>query len=319
MRQISLLLLVFTTLTTSISAQTNTGEWISNQDTVYQKWLKDSGLDSLLSVSSIFQENDSVYVDIEFSVSEDGLILPGWEQVKRDYEMMSPFTLEQKLFYRAVHVLGLPQESLRVRIRDSFDEFEINCFTREIFFGPEGVIVYEGSDNCNLRSKIRTLTWKGVPLDSFRRGSEKKVSGKLGKQELYDRIADFAKAKFEREVCDLRTPKVVIREKVNILRFQVYDLCKEVLTDEENPLICRVLRRTGYDCNWIKREMLSFTIIAQEFDGGFSLYCEIEGKYGSGLFDKVRKEGYVDMEVDFDEYLELYADKFVLELSERLN
>lgn len=56
--------------------------------------------------------------------------------------------------------------------------------------------------------------------------------------------------------------------------------------------------------------MLRFTISYEETLDGFRVRIELDGKYGSGLYNNVRRGGYIDMEVDFDEYLEDYSDEF---------
>lgn len=45
------------------------------------------------------------------------------------------------------------------------------------------------------------------------------------------------------------------------LRFDVSDLCREVIKDAQNPTICRWLKRLGYNCNWTARELPSFTFV----------------------------------------------------------
>jgi hypothetical protein len=101
-----------------------------------------------------------------------------------------------------------------------------------------------------------------------------------------------------------------------VLRFEVTDLCKVVLVDETNPVICDWLVARLKPCNWIKRELLTFTIVYEPRDYGFNLNVEIDGKVGSGIYERVRRGGYYSMEVDFDDYLERYADAFCIELKQ---
>lgn len=56
--------------------------------------------------------------------------------------------------------------------------------------------------------------------------------------------------------------------------------------------------------------MLRFIISYEETLDGFRVRIELDGKYGSGFYNNVRRGGYIDMEVDFDEYLEDYSDEF---------
>lgn len=67
-----------------------------------------------------------------------------------------------------------------------------------------------------------------------------------------------------------------------------------------------------------KRERLTFTIAYVPTVEGINLNIEIDGKYGSGFYRTVCRGGYHSMEVDFDDYLEVYADKFSQELKAAL-
>jgi hypothetical protein len=96
------------------------------------------------------------------------------------------------------------------------------------------------------------------------------------------------------------------------LRFEVVNLCLEVLKDE--GVVCPMMRRLGIDCNFAKRELLTFTITYTETTNGFQLNITLDGKYGSALYENVRRGGYMNMEFDFDEELDRYADQFKEEL-----
>ena len=115
--------------------------------------------------------------------------------------------------------------------------------------------------------------------------------------------------------CENRTPAVSLPMiDGNLMRFEVTDLCKEVLKDESNNTICDFLSKYVKPCNWIKREKLTFSFTYQPREGSFILKCEVEGKVGSGFYDQVGRGGYLDMEIDFDGSLKDYADKLQYEL-----
>lgn len=128
----------------------------------------------------------------------------------------------------------------------------------------------------------------------------------------------FAAEKYATPKCEGRKPQVKRLPNEDYLRFQVSNLCREVLTDEQNPIVCRWLRTFGYDCNWIKRELLTFTVIYIPTDTGFQLNITLEGKVGSGYYEDIRRDGYMDMEVDFKSYLEEYADIIAQEIKDYL-
>jgi len=88
--------------------------------------------------------------------------------------------------------------------------------------------------------------------------------------------------------------------------------------DESKSSWCKLVNRIGINCNTIKRELLTFIIKYKPTETGINLNIEIDGKFGSGLYSTVRRGGYHSMEVDFDEYLDIYAQKFIVDLKQYL-
>lgn len=164
------------------------------------------------------------------------------------------------------------------------------------------------------KSKIREVNIKSDDFKDMKKMSVQAFQQKFDRKTVYEKIHSYAKQKYERKTCDQRNPKLRLLESEGVLRFEITDLCREVLTDEANPLLCKILRNFGYDCNWVKRELLIFTVIQRETPTGFQLHLEIDGKYGSGFYENVRRGGYLSMEIDFDDYLERYADQFKEEI-----
>ena len=128
----------------------------------------------------------------------------------------------------------------------------------------------------------------------------------------------YAKERFERTSCAERYPEVRVLEDRDVLRFKVVDLCKEVLKDESS-VVCGWLRSFGFDCNWAKRELLTFIITHEETLDGIRLKVTIDGKIGSGFYANVRRGGYISMEPDRDEELSEYALVFSNELRKMLD
>ncbi|MEL6945034.1 MAG: hypothetical protein AAFO82_20445, partial [Bacteroidota bacterium] len=116
-----------------------------------------------------------------------------------------------------------------------------------------------------------------------------------------------------------RKPGVKILEDQNILRFVISDLCREVLEDERPPIPCKVYRTiTNNDCEWVKREKLYFTIVYSEKNGNAILHLSINGKYAAGFVEDPKNGGYRNMEIQFQQYLEDYADVVVRRITKIL-
>ncbi|MDX1943595.1 MAG: hypothetical protein SFU99_23715 [Saprospiraceae bacterium] len=303
-------LLAATALHAQIEDLTKDSEFFEKQKIEYQRWLDHSGLGSTLKVHAIEVKPQQLSLYLAFPYQDIDSIMVAWRTLKSAFEKERPLTLEQELFYKMVHLMEVRQSLANVQIYDTYDLRKEPLFSRAIYFKNDSVNV----DASNPKSKIREVNIKPDDFSDMRRMSVQSFNQKFNRKMVYDKIHTYAKQKYERKTCDQRNPQLRLLESDGILRFEIIDLCREVLTDEANPLLCKILRKVGYDCNWVKRELLTFTVIQRETSTGFQLSIEIDGKYGSGFYENVRRGGYLSMEIDFDDYLERYADQFKEEI-----
>ena len=285
---------------------TKDSEFFSKQAVLYQRWLDHSGFGKVLKVQTIEAKPQELSLFLAFHYEDIDSIANAWKKLKTDYERVSATTLEQELFYKMVNLMEVRQSMANVQIYDTYDLRKEPLFFRGIFF-KDGAVKVEES---NPRSKIEEMVLSPVDFKKMKSWSVQNFQQKYDRQTVYDKIFACARQRFERKVCEQRSPKVRLLENQEVLRFEVTDLCREVLTDEANPLLCQILRGLGYDCNWVKREMLIFEVTYRETTTGFQVRIELDGKYGSGLYETVRRGGYLSMEIDFDDYLERYSDSF---------
>jgi len=156
-------------------------------------------------------------------------------------------------------------------------------------------------------------------LKAAKKPSNSAFQKQYTQQYVFDKVYQYAKQRYEREICFERHPKVSVPQiDGNVMRFEVTDLCKEVLKNARNPDLCAFLDKYVKPCNWITREKLTFTFVYQIKDNGFHLKCDLEGKVGSGYYDEVGRGGYYDMEIDFDGYLTDYATTLQYQLKDIL-
>ncbi len=166
-------------------------------------------------------------------------------------------------------------------------------------------------DQDNPKSKIRQLNLSPGKVDGSPVTTAAEFRERYSRERVFACVRSFAAARYAELKCDLRTPKMELvgEGDGDVLQFEVTDLCREVLSSETNPLICDWLSRMGRPCNWIKREMLIYTVSYETTPEGFRLTLDLDGRVGSGFFDRVGRRGYLNMEVDFDDELSRYADK----------
>lgn len=293
---------------------TNDRAFFEEQAKAYQRWLDHSGLGTVLKVQEIDIQEKHLSIYLAFHLSTIDGIANSWKHLKTDFEANHPLTLEQQLFYKATTMMEVRQELIDIQVYDTYDLRKEPLFFRGIFFEDGGVKV-ETSDP---RSEIRDIAVTRADLSNRREVSAAAFQKRYSRRQVYSDIITYVKRRFERDVCDDRYPQVRVLENDQVLRFEVEDLCREVLTDEANPVLADVIGIFGYDLNWVKRELLTFTIIHQPITDGFRLSIEIDGKYGSGIYSTVSRGGYLNMEIDFDDYLERYADRFKTDLQQSL-
>jgi len=284
-------------------------EFFNNQKETYQRWLDHSGLGKILHVETIDVKEQRLSLYLGFPYNDIDSIAQAWEALKREFETQRPITLEQQLFYKAVNLMEVRQSLVDVQIYDTYDLRKEPLFFRGIYF-EDGEVKVEES---NPKSKIKEVSINPANFKGMKGMSEVQFREAFNREAVYEKVLEYARNRYSKTGCDDRNPKVRVLENEEVLRFEVEDLCREVLTDEANPLLARILNSCcGQNYNWVKRELLSFIVTHRVLpDGkGFQLTIEIDGKYGSGIYEKVRRGGYLSMEVDFDDYLEGYADSF---------
>lgn len=310
--------LLWATITPMLSAQledlTRDTAFFRQQKLEYQRWLDQTGMGKTLKVQALKVTSDDVSLYLGFHATELDEIVNAWDTLKVAYETQGGMTLEEQLFFRLVSFMGLRQEAASIQIYDTYDLSLDPLFFRGIYYDEGQIRV----DVNNPKSQIRDIKINYTDVSGAKKSSKAEFSRQYTRDYVFDRVMAFAVEKYGRPKCEGRNPKVKRLPNEDHLRFQVSDLCKEVLVDEQNPVVCRWLKTLGYNCTWIKRELLTFTVIYIPTESGFQLNITLEGKVGSGYYDDIRRDAYMDMETDFKSYLEDYADQIALEIKDYL-
>jgi hypothetical protein len=281
--------------------------FFKKQQKAYQRWLNEAGFGHILKVEDIDVGEQQLSLYLGFTYNDIDSIVRSWEMLKTEFEAVKATTLEQQLFYKAVNLMEIRQSRVDIQIYDTYDLRKEPLFFRGIYF-EDGEVKVEES---NPRAKIREVIFE--TSDFPERGAKGSFRKDYGAQKVFEIIYQYARKKYGAQNCSDRKAEVVPLERSKkTLRFEVVNLCLEVLKDE--GVVCPMMRRLGIDCNWAKRELLTFTITYTETTNGFQLNITLDGKYGSALYENVRRGGYMNMEFDFDEELDRYADQFKEEL-----
>jgi hypothetical protein len=282
----------------------------------YQRWLVHTGMGNSLQVRIVEVEPQQVALYLQFPTTNADSARAYWGRVKQDYARLNTgLTLEQALFYKMVYMMELRQSYANVQLYDTYDTRVEPCFYRGIYMKDGHLVV----DSSGCKSKPADVYLSPGDLPGLKKPSLSEFRRKYTQEYVFDRVYEYAKTRYEQQVCVNRYPKVGSPQiDGNVMRFEVIDLCREVLKDAKNDPICKFINDRGFPCNWTIREKLTFTFVYKVQDGGFWLKCDIEGKVGSGFHDEVGRSGYLNMEIDFDGYLEDYATRFQNDLRNAL-
>ncbi|MEM1325896.1 MAG: hypothetical protein AAGI23_08080 [Bacteroidota bacterium] len=289
-------------------------DFFQDRQALYQKWLDHSGLGQVLKVEDIKVKPEELSLYLAFQTEDVDSSMIAWKALKQTYEADFPITLEQQLFYKMVSLMEVRQSIANIQIYDTYDLKVEPLFFVGIYFN-EGKVQVESSGH---KSIPRNIDIRVDNLSKKLQLSEGEVRERFTKEYVFNTIYDYAVKRFEGEQCGNRQPRVQKLEEQEQLRFEVSNLCREVLENAPQPKLCRVLNRFNYGCNWIKKEKLEFTISFIETRNGFNISVLLDGKYGSGYYDQVQRGGYQSMEIDFDEEIQKYADLYTQALIDLL-
>lgn len=277
------------------------------QTSVYQQWLDNAGFGEILSVRELEIEEDNIVLFLEFPTENLDTIYSYWNTIKTKFERDNPITFEEQLFYKMTSIMDVAPEEGAIAIFDTYDLKKEEVFLRGIYF-ENGKVAVEYNNPKDARREVHFAPGKlGI--------KDKEVNVAFftqhySKEKVYEKIYSFSKKHFEQKKCEQRYPEVRLLEKDENLHIEVIDLCREVLTDAANPILAQALNWMGGNYNWVKREKLNILITYEEEEDGFTLHINIDGRYGSGIYSSVGRSGYYSMEINFDEYLQDYADQF---------
>lgn len=287
--------------------------FFQQQKKLYQRWLTDSGLGTVLKVYDIEVQPNELSLYLSFPYEESDSVTVAWEQLKQSYDSQHALTLEQQLFFKLCHIMEIRNTVGNVQLYDTYNTKVEPCFFRGIYFDKKVMVEESGC-----KSKIEEINLSAPRLKDSKGQTVAEFQEYMSKEVVFKKILEFANQKFTISKCLDRNPEIIKYESEDILHFEVLDICRTVLTDEAQPTLCGILRAVGYECDWVKREKLDFIIKYEPSANGVKINIELDGKFGSGLYKKVERGGYISMEIDFDEYLEKYAKRFKEELKDYL-
>jgi hypothetical protein len=318
---------------------TQSTTFFQQQAQEYQHWLDQSGIGAVLRLQVIEPRPQELPLYLAFRYKNIDSIKVAWKTLKRQFDAANATTLEHALFYKLIFLMEVPDTLANIQIYNSYEPDGVILFFRGIYFDGKKVVVdssgsraaetslsitlgelrpfFKGTTNStNSKADEASFLLRLEELKPFFKGTTEQLKAQFSKRAVFYRIYQFAKQRYESKYQPYRKPRVEVRDSFDLLRFEVKDLSREVLTDADQPYWCNLLRRWKIsDCNWVKREMLTFLVDYKESAPGiFRIGINIDGKVGSGYYEQIRDNGYRPMDEDFKTYLDNYAKKICLEV-----
>ena len=297
--------------------------FFQEQGQVYQQWLERIGLDQYLQVYLVEVDSDLVSIYLEPAVAYTELFAAKamLEELRSSYASEHGEPLGQRLLHKMLYLMELDEDQANVQFFNSYESsVREMLYSRAWYYNETGVfqdLLTEGS--LIQRGKGEELD---IAIDlsaSDDCSAAEKLAQGYSRREVYERIIQYAQQRFTTTSCADRQPQIKIRRNGEILRFDAEDLCRTVLYDKSNSVLCRISSRLGFSCNTIERERLHFIIKYQPTESGFVLECSIDGKYAD-TWGTPQRGDFKSMEENPEvaEYLTLFAELFTEELRAQL-
>ena len=173
-------------------------EYFNQQKDIYQKWLDNSGIGSVLKVKELDVQEKQLTLFLKFEYTNIDSIVQAWTTIKREFEKENSIRLEQQLFYKLANLMEVRQSLVRVAIFDTYDLRKEPLFLRGIYFDAGIVKVQES----NPKSKIEEIQ---ITLDQHTKRKKLSVASfkeTFTKAYVFEKIAKFAESHFQRKTCE---------------------------------------------------------------------------------------------------------------------
>lgn len=285
---------------------------------VYQQWLDKTGLGNAIKVTKVRLKKENTELELLLRVNAVDLdtAIALWNRAKDDYNLTAGHPLEEKLFRTFADFMEIPPEqgNVQVYVLDT-DGAYVPCFFVGIWEEDGSIRTDARLREC--RDRPLDISLQPMPLRKTTKGKSTEIRRQLNSSQVFNAIEAFLRAQYTRTDCYDRRPELLVEKRTEtFLRVSISDLCRVVLTDEQKSIWCRTLETVGWACNDVRRERLEFEF--SYLSGSNQIGGRLTGKFGSGVY-RPRKSGYMDMEPDFNDYLDTFHLKFQQELKAHLD
>lgn len=274
-------------------------------------WLDKSGLGSSIEYREMTYEDDNLTIYLEFTYSDIDSILASWEAIKIAFEQKSPFSLEEKMLFKASFLTDLPEENITIALFDTYDPNKSPVFERGISYDDNKLSVYE----VNPMSPTPIVIVPKVEVKAQPIIDSLGLSNYLNDIAFLDCLRSILIKKYLSN--DKSAQKYVDTILNNTLKLSFHDLKGEIIKGSDFQSLAKLLTQSSI---FQPRESISFRF-SQNFTGSGNaiIFGDIEGKVGSGFYKSFSPESYIDISFDYEDDWENYVEDLKNELISKLN
>ncbi|MEM7658780.1 MAG: hypothetical protein AAF399_21830 [Bacteroidota bacterium] len=284
----------------------------------FDRWLGREGLGDYLSVYALDVQEDKLLLYLQFTHEESendstrlDQAVASWKLVKTYYDSLHSRRLEEAMLHQLSFLMEVNQREVQVLLYDTHDKEKHAVFMRFLYFWQGKVKVRERGQMKSETVRIRLK----APAGQGRAEERLSLEGGYQQTSVFQAITAYCQQRFTNVRCEGREAHLEPIQEEEVLHFQVWNLCREVLYYMDKSELNQFLSWLGVEADWAKREMLDVQITYSQQPDGIELVLILNGKIGSGLFEEDRRGGYYNMEDDFDDAFAKYAQRFKTDLT----
>ncbi|NJO01888.1 MAG: hypothetical protein HC880_09510 [Bacteroidia bacterium] len=208
----------------------------------YTRWLEEYNLSALLSFHELKVASDSVvvYLDLAYETLDESVT--AWKMAKADFDALNNQTLEEHLFYHLLHLLEIEASECSIELFSSYTQ---RPYAYIGLYYDQGTfqVITDFTRNVIREVPITPLYLKKIQTASAM------LDAPAVRDALYGKVRAFAQKFYQDKNAEIEVLEGDQAGDVR-LHFRIWNLRREVLVDEANPLLARILNQFGYQLDW---------------------------------------------------------------------